>query len=324
MIEILKKHIEESKNIVLFGHRNPDGDAMGATMGLWGVLNKMGKNVSVIVPNDFPNYLSWIEGSAEALVFSQKPENTLNAIAKADFAVMLDFNAPNRVGELEEYLPECPIAMIDHHPFPEFETPMLFSDTSVSSTCEYLTNILYDLGLDCYIDKDIATALFVGILTDTGRFNHNSSNPQTYRMVSNLLEKGVEKDLVIDKVFDSFSESRMRLMGYMLNEKMEVFPSQGLALMTLSISEKEKFDFQPGDAEGLVNLPLSIAGIDRSIFMQEYDNMIRMSFRSKGDYAINTIASTHFEGGGHRNAAGGTSHLSLDKTLEKVKTIFEV
>lgn len=324
MIELLKKQIEESNNIVLLGHRNPDGDAMGATMGLWGVLKQLGKNATVVVPNDFPSYLSWISGTEEAMVFSKNPEDTKRVLAEAEFAVMLDFNAPGRVGDLEEFLPTCPLAMIDHHPHPQFDTPILFSDTSVSSTCEYLTNILYEMELDSYIDKDIATALFVGILTDTGRFNHNSSNPQTFQMVSNLLEKGVEKDAVIDAVFDSFSESRMRLMGYMLNEKMEVFASKGLALMALSLGEKEKFQFQPGDAEGLVNLPLSIAGVEKSVFMQEYDGMVRMSFRSKGENAINTIASEHFEGGGHRNAAGGTSYESLEKTLEKVKTIFEV
>lgn len=324
MIELLKKHIEESENIVLFGHRNPDGDALGATMGLCGVLKAMGKKVTVVLPNDFPDYLSWLSGADGAMVFSKHPEDTKKVLEAADFMVMLDFNAPNRVGELEEFIPNIPLAMIDHHPSPQFDTPMLFSDTSVSSTCEYLTNIIYEMQLDSYIDKDIATALFVGILTDTGRFNHNSSNPQTYRMVANLLEKGVEKDAVIDAVFDSFSESRMRLMGFVLNEKMEVFPDKGLAIIALSLKEKETFKFQAGDAEGLVNLPLSIAGINKSIFMQEYDGMVRMSFRSKGEHAINHIASEHFEGGGHRNAAGGVSTESLEITLKKVKTIFEV
>jgi len=324
MIKLLKKHIEESENIVLFGHRNPDGDALGATLGLCGVLKAMGKNATVILPNDFPTYLSWLGGANDIMVFSKHPEDTKKVLDAADFMFMLDFNAANRVGDLEEFIPTIPFAVIDHHPMPQFDTPMLFSDTSVSSTCEFLTNIIYDMALDTHIDKAIATALFVGILTDTGRFNHNSSNPQTYRMVANLLEKGVEKDAVIDAVFDSFSESRMRLMGFVLNEKMEVFKDEGLALVALSLAEKEKFQFQAGDAEGFVNLPLSIAGIKKSIFMQEYDGMVRMSFRSKGEVAINTIAAEHFEGGGHRNAAGGVSYESLEKTLEKVKTIFNV
>jgi phosphoesterase RecJ-like protein len=309
---------------VLFGHRNPDGDALGATMGLCGVLKAMGKEVTVVLPNDFPDYLSWIKGVDEAMVFSKHPEDTKKVLEAADFMVMLDFNAPNRVGDLEEFIPTVPFAMIDHHPMPQFDTPMLFLDTSVSSTCEYLTKIIYEMELDNYIDKDIATALFVGILTDTGRFNHNSSNPQTYRMVANLMEKGVDKDVVIDTLYDRSTESRMRLMGFVLNEKMEVFPDHGLALISLSMEEKQRFNFQAGDAEGFVNLPLSIEGVERSVFMQEYDGMVRMSFRSKGENAINEIASEHFEGGGHRNAAGGVSYESLEKTLAKVKTIFKV
>lgn len=324
MIKLLKKQIEESNKIVLLGHRNPDGDAMGATLGLCGVLKNMGKEVKVVMPNDFPDYLSWLKGADEAAVFSKQPEETQKVLEEADFMVMLDFNAPSRVGDMEAFIPEIPFAMIDHHPMPSFDTPMLFSDTSVSSTCEYLTSIIYEMGLDQYMDKDVATSLFVGILTDTGRFNHNSSNPQTYRMVANLLEKGVDKDAVIDILFDSSTESRLRLMGFILNEKMEIFPEHGLALIALSMEEKQRFNFQAGDAEGFVNLPLSIVGVERSVFMQEYDDMVRMSFRSKGDNAINTIASEHFSGGGHRNAAGGVSFVSLEETLAKVKTIFEV
>ena len=324
MIELLRKEIEKAQNIVLFGHRNPDGDALGATMGLRGVLKAMGKTVTIVLPNDFPSYLAWLDGADEAMIFSKHPEDTKKVLELADFMVMLDFNALNRLGELEEFVPAVPFAMIDHHPMPQFETPMLFSDTSVSSTCEYLTNIIYEMELDQHIDKDVATSLFVGILTDTGRFNHNSSNPQTYRMVANLLEKGVDKEAVIDAVFDSFSESRMRLMGFILNDKMAVFLDQGLAIIALSLDEKQQYQYQAGDAEGLVNLPLSIVGINKSIFLQEYDGMVRMSFRSKGEHAINKIAEEHFEGGGHRNAAGGVSYKTLQETLEKVKTIFEV
>ena len=324
MIKLLKKHIEESEKIVLLGHRNPDGDAMGATLGLCGVLKNMGKQVTVVMPNDFPDYLSWLSGASEVAVFSKQPEDTQKVFEEADFMVMLDFNAPSRVGDMEASIPEIPFAMIDHHPVPSFDTPMLFSDTSVSSTCEYLTKLIYEMELDNFMDKEVATSLFVGILTDTGRFNHNSSNPQTYRMVANLLEKGVDKDAVIDMLFANSTESRMRLMGFILNEKMEIFPEQGLALITLSMEEKQKFNFQAGDAEGFVNLPLSITGIERSVFMQEYEDMVRMSFRSKGENAINIIASEHFSGGGHRNAAGGVSFESLDDTLGKVKTIFEV
>lgn len=324
MIELLKKHIEESERIVLFGHLNPDGDAVGATLGLWGVLKKMGKQVKVVLPNDFPDYLSWLDGADEIMIFSKRPEEVKAYLSEVDFMVMLDFNASSRLGKLEEFIPDVPFAMIDHHPSPQYQTPMLFSDVSVSSACEFLTDLLYEMHWDHFIDKDVATSLFVGILTDTGRFNHNSSNPNTYRMVAKLLEKGVEKDMVIDAVFDSFSDNRMRLMGYLLNEKMEVFLEKGLALMTLSLSDKQSFRYQIGDSEGFVNLPLSISGINRSVFLQEFDDKVRLSFRSKGDIAVNQIAAEHFEGGGHKNAAGGTSYESLEKTIEKLKTVMEV
>ncbi len=324
MINGLKKALTDAEKIVLIGHKNPDGDATGATLAWKGVLEKQGKQVKVIYPTAMPPYLTWLAGADEAIVFEKKQEAAISALNWADFLMMIDFNGPSRVGDLAPFLPEKPMALIDHHPYPEFETKLLFSDTSVSSACELVTRIIYDMGWDTYIGKDEATALFVGMMTDTGRFSHNSSNPQTFRMVANLLEKGVDKDEVVDRVFDSFSESRTRLMGYLLNDKMQVFPKQKLAIMTLSLEDKERFCFQTGDSEGLVNIPLSIDGVNRSVFLQEYDDKIRMSFRSKGDDPVNHIASEHFEGGGHANAAGGTSYLSLDATVVKVKKAFGI
>lgn len=324
MIKKLKEQIEKANNIVLLGHRNPDGDAMGATLAMCGVLRKMNKKATVVVPNAFPDNLAWISGAEDSVVFDKDEDKTKEVLNSADFLMVLDFNSFSRLGPLEEFIPDIPCAMIDHHPFPSIDTPMLFSDTSVSSTCEYLTSLLYELGFDDFIDSAIATSLFVGILTDTGRFNHNSSNPRTYRMVANLLEKGVDKDAVIDNIFDSFTEQRMRLMGFILNEKMQIFPEQELAIVALSMEEKNRFNYKQGDSEGLVNMPLSIDGVNRSVFMQEHDDMVRMSLRSKGDRPINKIASDNFEGGGHPNAAGASSHLTLLETEAKIKSIFGV
>jgi len=324
MIEGLKQALSNANKIVLMGHKNPDGDAVGATMAWRGLLKKMGKDVHVVYPTAMPPYLTWIAGANEALVFEKEEAAVLQLLEDSDFMLMLDFNAPSRLGALEEQLPHKALAMIDHHPDPQFKSDWLFSDTSVSSTCELSTSILYDMGWDSFIGADEATALFVGIMTDTGRFSHNSSHPQTFRMVANLLEKGVDKDAVIDRVFDSFSENRTRMMGYLLHEKMMIFPDQQLAITSLSLEEKERFSFQTGDAEGLVNMPLSIKGVTRSVFLQEYSDMIRMSFRSKGDDPINLIAQTHFAGGGHKNAAGGVSYQSLADTIAKVKAVFGV
>lgn len=324
MIKMLKEHIEKASEVVLLGHRNPDGDAMGATLAMCGVLRKMNKRATVLVPNKFPDNLACMSGADEVVVYEGDEEKAKATLESADFLMVMDFNSFSRLGDLEVLMPDIPCAMVDHHPYPGIDTPMLFSDTSVSSTCELLTNIIYDMGMDEYVDEAIATALFVGILTDTGRFNHNSSKPRTYRMVANLMEKGVDKDGVIDRVFDCYTEQRMRLMGFVLNEKMQLFPEQELAIVALSMEEKNRFDYKQGDSEGLVNLPLSIDGINKSVFMQEHDDMVRMSLRSKGDRPINKIASEHFEGGGHANAAGASSFLSLAETEAKVKGIFGV
>ncbi len=325
MIEKLKQALSGAQKIVLIGHKNPDGDAVGSTLALSSVLTNMGKDVKVIYPTMVPPYLMWLHGAEDAYIYEKNEEQTKIALDWADFLVMLDHNAPSRVGDMEAVLPtDKPLAMIDHHPHPAFETELLFSDTTVSSTCELLTRIIYDMQWENYIDKDAATALFVGIITDTGKFSHNSSNPETYRIVANLLEKDVEKDEVISRIYDDFSEDRMRLMGHLLNNILEVFHKQGLAIMYLSMEDKEKYNYQVGDGEGWVNIPFGIKGVKRSIYMQEYPENIRISFRSKGDIAINEIAAEHFEGGGHKNAAGGTSYESLSKTLDKIKTLFGV
>lgn len=323
MIELLKKQLVEANNIVMIGHKNPDGDAVGSTSALSGVLRGMGKETHIIFPNGCPEYLSWIDGVQDAIIYENDKEKADAVLAKAGLVVMLDFNALSRLDELGDAIPDIPMAMIDHHPFPDLDTPLLFSDTSVSSTCELLTSLLYEMGFEEYITKDAGTALFVGIMTDTGRFNHNSSNPQTYRMVANLLERGVDKDAVFERIFDCFSETRMRLMGYIMHEKMQIFREQGISIITLSLEEKERFNCQPGDAEGFVNYPLSIVGVERSIFLQEYDDKIRMSFRSK-DIPVNDIAAEHFNGGGHAKAAGGASFESLEDTVNKVKEVFGI
>lgn len=322
MIDLLKTRIEESQDIVLLGHRNPDGDCTGATLAMQQVLTAMGKRSQVILPNAIPDYLRWLQGANEILDYAKHPEEVKTALQKADLLMALDFNAFSRLDEMQEYLPTCPCVMVDHHPDPQIDSDLLFSDTSVSSTCELITSLLFQMGYEHYLDVHGAAALFTGILTDTGRFNHNSSNPQTYRIVADLLAYGVDKDAIIDRVFDSYTEKRMRLMGFALSERMEVFKSKNMAIISLSLSDKERFNFQQGDGEGLVNMPLSIKGIRCSVFMQEYEDRIRMSFRSKGDFAVNAIANEHFNGGGHRNAAGGTSFDSLTLTLAKVKDVF--
>ena len=322
MIELLKNSITEAQNIVLLGHKNPDGDCTGATLAFKQVLDNMGKNAQVILPNAIPENLTWLHKAETIINYDQHPTEVIASLGKADMLIALDFNAFSRLDEMAEHIPSCTTAMIDHHPHPKIESSLLFSDTSVSSTCELLSKLIYEMAFDNYLDKESATALFTGILTDTGRFNHNSSNPQTYHVVADLMSFDIDKEMVIDQVFDSYSENRMRLIGFALNERMEVFPRYRLAIISLSLEDKKRFNYQQGDSEGLVNMPLSIKGIQCSILIQEHDDRVRMSFRSKGDMPVNTIAAEHFNGGGHCNAAGGTSFESLEKTLNKLKELF--
>jgi len=315
----IKELLSNRSDIVITTHQNPDGDALGSMLGLFLFLRKMGHEVSVISPNDYPEFLQWLPGNEFVLDFTRKKKQVTRAIQEAQIIFYLDHNDSKRGGDMKEVLASSQARriMIDHHPYPQLNVDFSISRTEVSSTAELVYEFMQDLGGAELIDKDIAECLYTGIMTDTGCFSYNSSRMRTFEIASQLLGYSIEKDEIFRKVYDNFSAYRMRLLGYCLNEKMQVFPEFRTAFMSLSLEEQERYNFATGDSEGFVNYPLSIKGVCFTALFIERKDKIKISFRSRGTFAVNTFSEKYFSGGGHTNAAGGESNLSLGETIRK-------
>ncbi len=307
------------KKIALVTHRNPDGDAMGASLGLFNLLTGMGHQVTMITPNLYPAFLQWLPGNDRVIVFERKRKVVIARIREADIIISLDFNDISRVKEFEKAISDSNAfrVLIDHHPDPSLFSDITVSDTSVSSTAELVYEVIIALGYGSRINESVAMCLFVGIMTDTGCFSYNSGNPRTYEIVSNLLKYNFDKDEVYARIYDNFSADRMRLLGYSLNEKMEVFEQYRTAFISLSRDDLNKYNFESGDTEGFVNYPLSVKNIRFSALFIEKKDIVKISFRSKGSFAANIFAKRFFNGGGHLNAAGGESKASLAETTDR-------
>ncbi|MBN2349596.1 MAG: DHH family phosphoesterase [Bacteroidales bacterium] len=315
----LKEKLSGKKiKVALLSHRNPDGDAIGATLALYNIFKSMGHEANVIVPNIVPVFLQWMPGYKGVTVFEKMNKKAERIISESDLIFLVDFNELSRVKEFEKTVLESKAykVMIDHHPGPQQIADSIFSDTSVSSSSELVFEVVCDLNLDQYIDKDVAQCIYAGIMADTGCFSYNSSNPKTFEIVSRLLSYGFDKDQIYYNVYDNFSANRLQLLGYCLHEKMKVLEKYRTAFISLSKEEMKKFQFQPGDSEGFVNYPLSIKGICFTALFTENKDYVKISFRSKGNFAVNEFSKKYFNGGGHKNAAGGESYVSLEKTLE--------
>ncbi|NVJ88181.1 MAG: bifunctional oligoribonuclease/PAP phosphatase NrnA [Flavobacteriaceae bacterium] len=320
----LKQFLERPKNIVIVGHRNPDGDAMGSTLALKFYLEKKGHKAQVVVPNQYPEFLHWLPGSETTYRFDWQNTQVQKAIKKSDIIFLLDFNALHRVGQdmqntLEDYKND--FAMIDHHQEPD-EVTYMYSDTSISSTCQMVYHFIEmnnDLDL---IDKNIATCLYTGIMTDTGSFRFRSTTSTTHRIIADLIDKGAENDRIHGNVYDSNSYNRLLLLGQALSN-LHMLPQFKTAYITLTNEEMKKFDFQKGDTEGVVNYALSLKGIIfAAIFIEDAEqDIIKISFRSKGTFSVNTFARNYFDGGGHTNAAGGKSLLTMQETINKFTSL---
>jgi len=315
--------IKNATTIVIVPHHNPDGDAIGSSLGLCLTLVAMGKKAQVVVPNEIPGTLKWIPGTDSVIDFEKDPESVNRCFEAAELLIMVDFNTPKRVkglGALLESFRGVKV-MIDHHPEPDYSAAhLVISDISVSSTCELVYRVLKENNFIGFLTLDAATCLYTGIITDTGALSHNSSRPQTYHVVADLMAKEIPKEWIHQMIFHSNSLDRMRLLGYSLCEKMMILPHLRAAYIALSASELERFHFQPGDTEGLVNYPLSIEGIDVSAFFMERDGKIKVSFRSRGNIAVNKLSEANFNGGGHHNAAGGESGDSMQAVIDQFVT----
>lgn len=319
----LKKQLDIKNKIIVTTHQNPDGDAIGAVFGLYWYLKNIGKDARIIVPNEYPEYLQWLPGNDTVINFSKEKALAVELIRDADLIFHLDYNDTKRSGDLKDKLDRSNAykVMVDHHPLPQLDAEIKISDTTVSSTCEMVLELILYLGKTECLDLNIAESLYLGIMTDTGCFSYNSSNPRTFELIAMLLKIGVRKDHIFRMVYDNFSMNRMRLMGYCLNEKMEILPEFNTAFISISLEEQERFNFEAGDSEGFVNLPLSIKGINFTALFTEREDKIKISLRSKGNFAVNAVAEKYFMGGGHMNAAGGESKMPLVETLAKFRSI---
>lgn len=323
-INSIKTLLSSPKAIVIIPHKNPDGDAIGSTLGLYHYLKKHNHKAVIIAPNDYPDFLKWMPGEDHILKYESQKEESDQLITNADLLFTLDFNSLGRIGDMEEIVTASKAIkiMIDHHQQPDDYATHTYSDVSMSSTCEMVYNFIDLLGDTKVIDSDIATCLYTGIMTDTGSFRFPSTTSATHQIIGHLIEKGARNSEIHNNIYDTNSYERLQLLGKALSN-LKVIPEYRTAYITLSQDELNTFNFKKGDTEGFVNYGLSLKGIIFAVIFIEnqQENIIKISLRSKGDFSVNEVSRKHFSGGGHTNAAGGKSDLNLSDTIEKFISI---
>ena len=321
-LHALRELLSTPKRLALITHYNPDGDAIGSSLGLMHVLRAAGHEATVVLPNAAPAFLHWMPGYPEAMVHEPKRTDGPALIKAADAVICLDFNRRDRVGGLEEALRAAPFTvLIDHHQEPEDFAQISFSDASACATSQMVHAIIEALGWSDRISTAAATCLYTGIVTDSGSFRFGSTTPHTMRVAAELMERGVPFTQVHESIHDDNSLQRLRLHGFMLSERLTVLPELATTIITLSRADLDRFNHQPGDTEGFVNLGLSIRGVRLSAFFMERPDLVKVSLRSKGGLPVDGIVRDHFSGGGHRNAAGGQSKESLAATVERFRAL---
>lgn len=322
LLQGLSALLERSKRIIVTNHTNPDGDAMGSVLGLAGLLEKLGHEVQVIVPNEYPEFLNWIHGNDKVLVYEQSIEQAENILAKAEVVFHLDYNALKRSGPMSDVLTACTATkvIIDHHQQPEDFADLLYSDTSMSSTCEMVYHLADAMGWTNHLSVELAEAIYTGLITDTGNFRFGSTSPATHAVASRLLERGVRPDKIAAAVYDVNTPSRLHLLGRAL-DNMELLSEYRTALIVLTEDDLDKFYKKKGDTEGFVNYGLSMQNVVFSVFAYPRDGLVKMSFRSKGDFDVNQFAREHFGGGGHKNAAGAAVQGKLQEAVKRFKEV---
>jgi len=316
--------IGTSRSIVVTSHHNPDGDAIGCVLALSLILQKMGKDVVAMIPNDYPAFLKWMPGSDKIIIFRHSTDKAKDIISHSDLVFCLDYSALNRTGDMEDMIRKADAKkiLIDHHLEPVItDFDLYLSVIRISSTSELLYRFIESCSWLNLVDQDIATCLFVGIMTDTGSFSFACNYPETFQITASLIGTGINPEQIHRLVYDTYSENRLRLLGYCLSEKLIILPELSTAYIALSQDELERFHHQVGDTEGIVNYALSIDNIKIAVLLTERKDRIRLSFRSKGDLSVNNIARDYFNGGGHKNAAGGDSFVSLDDTIINLKEV---
>lgn len=325
-IEQFYPFLNQRFKAVITAHQKPDGDAMGSSLALFHFLKALGHEVTVVSPTNWASFLDWMPGIDQVIDFETNKEKATKIVQQADYVFCLDFNILHRTKHLEPIIKESKAIkiLIDHHQQPD--TPSFgygISDVKMSSTCEMIYDFIVQSGHSNLIDLDIAACLYTGLMTDTGSFRFPSTTASVHKIVAHLKELGLQHDIIHERIYDNSSEARLKFMGNAFLNRMQVFPELKTAVMAIPKTDIYKFELKTGDTEGLVNYLLSIEGIKMAAIVIDREEERKWSFRSKGNFDVNIFARSHFDGGGHANAAGGNSKKSLDETLNDFKTIIE-
>lgn len=323
-ISLIKEYLETKKKIVIVPHKGPDGDAMGSTLALKILFEGEGHAVKLIAPNDYPEFLKWMPSQEDVIIYEKDRAKADEAIQDAELIFTLDFNHLSRAGEMQQALEAAAakFIMIDHHQQPDDYADVTYSDVEMCSTCQMVFHFIENIGLAEKISPQIATCLYTGIMTDTGSFRYRSTTSLTHRVIAHLIEKGADNTNIHENIYDTSSYSQLQLLGCAL-QNLRVVEGLRTAYITLTQEELDRHSFRKGDTEGFVNYGLSLSGIVfAAIFIEhEADKIVKISLRSKGTFSVNEFARKHFEGGGHTNAAGGKSDLSMQETIERFISI---
>lgn len=322
-----KKELSSPKNIFITTHVKPDADALGSSLGLANYLIKKGHKVTVVTPTDYPYFLTWMKGNDEVLDFSKPSEKAQaqSRLEEADMIFCLDFSVLNRVNELGELIRKSKafVVNIDHHQDPEDFAHFRYWSTKAAATCELVYELIVELGDESLIDKEIAECLYAGIMTDTGGFRHPNTTKNVHLVVAELLDKGADSSQIANLIYDSNSVNRLKFIGFAITRRLVVREDLHTAYFVISKKDLKKYQSQTGDTEGLVNYALSLDGIKLAALFSEREDGIKISFRSSSDVAVNKFAASHFNGGGHKNAAGGKSAQTLKETVERFESLVE-
>jgi len=320
----LKSLLESPKRIVVTTHYKPDADALGSSLALARFLKKKNHSVQVIVPSDYPSFLDWMQGNDDVWIYDSETKDPIaNCLNTAEIVFCLDFNSLGRIHDLGELVRASPAkkVLIDHHLEPDSFADICISDIKAAATCVLIYELIIGLDERALMDTYIAECIYAGIMTDTGSFRHSNADKKVHQIIADLYSWNLDSSRIHRLIFDTNSEERLRLLGFCLSEKLIVLEDCYTAFICLSAEELERFDSQTGDTEGLVNYALSIDKIILAAMIVEREDGVKISFRSKGDFNVNVFARTHFEGGGHKNAAGGKSIKSLSETVRNFREI---
>jgi phosphoesterase RecJ-like protein len=323
-IASLTELLAQPKKIVITTHHKPDGDAMGSSLGLFNYLVQLGHQVKVITPTDYPDYLHWMPGNDEVIIYTDNLNKSASLIAEAEIIFCLDFNALSRINEMGELVRQSSAVkiLIDHHLEPEDFDDYRLWDIKACATAQLVYKfIAEELGHKEWVNKDVATCLYTGIMTDSASFCLPNTTSAVHRITADLMDAGAVNWQIYDHVYNNSSENRLRFLGFCLSERLEVLHEYNTAIISVTKHDLEQYDIQTGETEGIVNYGLSISGIRLVAFIVERKDKVKLSLRSKGEIPANDICKKYFNGGGHRNASGGCSNDSLEQVVNKFKLI---